>query len=217
MKSADLIKLKFAKNDDGEYVDPVTFKVFTDNTHIVALRNTGNVFAWDTVERLNIKGKNWKDLVTDEDFERKDIITLQDPQNVASRDLSQYKHLKEGTNTLTPEQEAERGAGIKNENLGSAAKILKAKDAVAKRREEREKAASSSSTPAEQQALAIARKAASDISKHRTTKPAPYNAAQFTSGAAAFPEVHVWRLANGKVTEFREFQGDEQTEDRFWS
>lgn len=34
---------------------------------------------------------------------------------------------------------------------------------------------------------------------------------------ATFPEVHVWRLANGKVTEFREFQGDEQTEDRFWS
>src|SRR5215469_16249605 len=35
--------------------------------------------------------------------------------------------------------------------------------------------------------------------------------------SAAFPEVHVFRLANGKVTEFREFQGDEQTEDRFWS
>jgi hypothetical protein len=35
--------------------------------------------------------------------------------------------------------------------------------------------------------------------------------------SAAFPEVHVWRLAHGKVTEFREFQGDEQTEDRFWS
>ncbi len=35
--------------------------------------------------------------------------------------------------------------------------------------------------------------------------------------SAAFPEVHVRRLANEKVTEFREFQGDEQTEDRFWS
>jgi ketosteroid isomerase-like protein len=35
--------------------------------------------------------------------------------------------------------------------------------------------------------------------------------------SAAFPEVHVWRLAEKKVTEFREFQGDEQTEDRFWS
>lgn len=32
-----------------------------------------------------------------------------------------------------------------------------------------------------------------------------------------FPEVHVWRLANEKIIEFREFQGDEQTEDRFWS
>jgi ketosteroid isomerase-like protein len=35
--------------------------------------------------------------------------------------------------------------------------------------------------------------------------------------SAAFPEVHVWRLANAKVTEFREFQGDERTEDRFWA
>ncbi len=35
--------------------------------------------------------------------------------------------------------------------------------------------------------------------------------------AAVFPEVHVWRLVNGKVREFREYQGDEQTEDRFWS
>ena len=35
--------------------------------------------------------------------------------------------------------------------------------------------------------------------------------------SAAFPEVHVWRIANGKITEFREFQGDEQSEDRFWS
>jgi ketosteroid isomerase-like protein len=35
--------------------------------------------------------------------------------------------------------------------------------------------------------------------------------------AASFPEVHVWRLKDGKATEFREYQGDEQREDRFWS
>jgi uncharacterized protein len=35
--------------------------------------------------------------------------------------------------------------------------------------------------------------------------------------AASFPEVHVWRLKSGKVTSFREYQGDEQREDRFWS
>jgi hypothetical protein len=34
---------------------------------------------------------------------------------------------------------------------------------------------------------------------------------------ASFQEVHVWRLKNGKATEFREYQGDEQREDRFWS
>jgi uncharacterized protein len=35
--------------------------------------------------------------------------------------------------------------------------------------------------------------------------------------SASFPEVQVWRLKNGKVVEFREYQGDEQREDRFWS
>jgi uncharacterized protein len=35
--------------------------------------------------------------------------------------------------------------------------------------------------------------------------------------SAAFPEVHVWRMKNGKAIEFREYQGDEQREDRFWS
>jgi uncharacterized protein len=35
--------------------------------------------------------------------------------------------------------------------------------------------------------------------------------------SASFPEVHVWRLKNGKAVEFREYQGDEQREDRSWS
>jgi hypothetical protein len=35
--------------------------------------------------------------------------------------------------------------------------------------------------------------------------------------AASFPEVHAWRLKQGKVTEFREYQGDERREDQFWS
>jgi hypothetical protein len=35
--------------------------------------------------------------------------------------------------------------------------------------------------------------------------------------ATPFPEIHVWRMKNGKATEFREYQSDEQWEDRFWS
>lgn len=33
----------------------------------------------------------------------------------------------------------------------------------------------------------------------------------------ASPEVQLWRIRNGKAVEFREFQGDQQTEDEFWS
>ena len=33
----------------------------------------------------------------------------------------------------------------------------------------------------------------------------------------SFPEVHVWQMRDGKAVEFREYQGDEQREDRFWS
>ncbi|KAK4505323.1 hypothetical protein PRZ48_003286 [Zasmidium cellare] len=183
LKSSELIKLNFAKNEEGEYVDPVTFKVITDNTHLVALRNTGNVFSYDTVERLNIKAKNWRDLINDEEFKRSDIITLQDPQNIESRNLSQFKYLKEGTSTLTPEQEAERSAGVNDQNLGSAAKILKAKEAVAKARAEREKASQGST---ESQALANARKAHAEIAKSsKASKPVPHNAAQYTNGQAA--------------------------------
>ncbi len=31
------------------------------------------------------------------------------------------------------------------------------------------------------------------------------------------PEVHVWRVVEGRAVEFREFQGDQQAEDEFWS
>ncbi|KAL0253103.1 cyclophilin peptidyl-prolyl cis-trans isomerase Cyp8 [Diplodia seriata] len=188
LKRADLIKLNFAKNDDGEYVDPVTYKVFTNNTHIVALKNSGNVFAWDTIERLNIKAKNWRDLVTDDDFSRKDIITLQDPQNLEARDLSAFKYLKDGESNLTEEQEQERASGVNTDALGSSAKVLKAKEAVAKARTEREKAAKAKAEGGVAAALARARAeqgGGDGANALHQNKPLPYNAAQYTTGKAA--------------------------------
>lgn len=187
----DLLKLHMAKNEDGEYCDPVTFKVFTDNTHIVAIRTSGNVFAWDTIERLNIKPKHWRDLVGDEQFTRKDIITLQDPQNLESRDMSEFKYLKDGTSTLTEEQAAERAdplSGINVAAMGSSAKILAAKAAVAKAR-----AAKSSdpnhnpSRPGGKASGALSRDGSSSSSggSNSAGKNVPYNAARHTTGRAA--------------------------------
>ena len=85
----NLIHLHFHKNEDGKFHCPATFKVFNDNSHIVAIRTTGQVYSWDAVNRLNIKPNIWKDLVTDESFIRSDIITLQDPHNFEARDMMQ--------------------------------------------------------------------------------------------------------------------------------
>ena len=189
LKAGDLIKLTLAKNEEGEYVDPVTFKQFTDNTHIIALRNTGNVFAYDTVERLNIKAKNLRDLVSDIEFSRKDIITLQDPQNLQSRDLSSFKYIQEGTSTLTDEELAKRADPTNNLNLtamGSSAKVLKAREAVARARAERAGNMNSNNSPASSKTLSTPSSTSTLPKNISTTKPAaPYNAANHTTGLAA--------------------------------
>jgi hypothetical protein len=41
--------------------------------------------------------------------------------------------------------------------------------------------------------------------------------AQRNGVSASFPAVHVWQMKSGKATAFREYQGDEQGESRFWS
>ncbi|RDL39499.1 Cyclophilin-like protein [Venustampulla echinocandica] len=194
LKDKDLIKLNFARNSDesardggmGDMVDPVTFKVFTDNTHIVAIKHgsEANVFAWETIERLNIKAKMWKDLVDDRDFGRSDIITLQDPQNIESRDLSKFKFLKDGETVLTKEQQEERKQGNVNISaLGRVGeKVLRAKEAVEKARREREAGGDVNRSKA--------------MTKAGVYNPAPkpsqlqdrklaYNAAQYTTGRAA--------------------------------
>ncbi|KAF8852297.1 peptidyl-prolyl cis-trans isomeras-like protein-like 2 [Acephala macrosclerotiorum] len=200
LKEKDLIKLNFARNGDtdahdggggagggkGEMVDPVTFKVFTDNTHIVAIRHgsEANVFAWETVERLNIKPKIWLDLVDDREFGRSDIITLQDPQNIESRDLSKFKFLKDGETVLSKEQEEERQKGSVNiDALGRVGdKVLRAKEAVEKARREREAGGDINRSKA-------MTKTGQGMAPPRPSivqeKKMAYNAAQYTTGKAA--------------------------------
>ena len=66
-------------------------QVFTEHTHIVAIKTSGNVYCWEAVEELNIKPRNWVDLLTDEPFTRKDIVHIQDPLNLQVRVGGQVK------------------------------------------------------------------------------------------------------------------------------
>lgn len=136
---------------------------------------------------MNIKPKLWQDLVDDEPFTRADIITLQDPQNASSRNLDQFKYLKDGLHAqLTKEQEEVRESGDINASaLGRMGdKVSKAKAAVEKARKARESGADvnrSSGALAKPSAPAAvaARQAVS-----RDKKVAP-NSAAYTTGKAA--------------------------------
>uniref|UniRef100_A0A669BE24 RING-type E3 ubiquitin-protein ligase PPIL2 n=1 Tax=Oreochromis niloticus TaxID=8128 RepID=A0A669BE24_ORENI len=89
----------------GKYHCPVLYNVFTNNSHIVANKVSGNVFSYEAVEQLNIKTKSFNDLLTDEPFTRKDIITLQDPTNLDKFNVSNFFHVKNDLKVLDPDEE----------------------------------------------------------------------------------------------------------------
>ncbi|CAM1327601.1 PPIL2 (predicted), partial [Pycnogonum litorale] len=103
LEAKSLIKLKFHKNSEGKYHCPVLFKVFNRSSHIVAIKTTGNVFSNEAVEQLNVKAKNFKELLTDEDFKKSDIITIQDPHDLEKFNLSKFHHLKHNQRLETEE------------------------------------------------------------------------------------------------------------------
>lgn len=94
LKQEDLIPLIFHKNSDGEFHCPVLNKVFTEFTHIVAVKTTGNVFCYEAIKELNLKTKNWRELLTDEPFTKDDLITIQNPNALDAKVLLDFDHVK---------------------------------------------------------------------------------------------------------------------------
>ncbi|KAL4646580.1 peptidyl-prolyl cis-trans isomerase-like 2 [Arapaima gigas] len=110
----------FSFHVSGKYHCPVLYTVFTNNSHIVANKVTGNVFSFEAVEQLNFKAKNFKDLLTDEPFTRQDIITLQDPTNLDKFNVSNFFHVKNNLKVPDPDEEKARldpGYYLKSTNL----------------------------------------------------------------------------------------------------
>ncbi|XP_021762473.1 peptidyl-prolyl cis-trans isomerase CYP65-like [Chenopodium quinoa] len=57
----------------------------------------GSVFCYETIKELNIKTKNWKELLTDEPFTRDDLITIQNPNELDTKKaLAEFDHVKKG-------------------------------------------------------------------------------------------------------------------------
>ncbi|KAF9787205.1 cyclophilin-like domain-containing protein [Thelephora terrestris] len=75
LKPEDLIKLNYSRKTTGEYHDPISFKPFSEHSHIVAIATTGNVYLAESV-------KGGKDLLDDVKFKKEDVITLQNPHGM---------------------------------------------------------------------------------------------------------------------------------------
>ena len=93
LKPEDLIELNYSRKTTGEYHDPISFKPFSEHSHIVAIATTGNVYLAESI-------KGGKDLLDDVKFKkyarqhfehpsptdlfhpREDVITLQNPHGM---------------------------------------------------------------------------------------------------------------------------------------
>ncbi|ULU05973.1 hypothetical protein L3Y34_018112 [Caenorhabditis briggsae] len=94
LTAKDLIHLKFDKGEDGKFRCPVTFRTFTDHSHILAIATTGNVYSYEAIQELNLKRNHLKDLLNDVPFTRADIIDLQDPNHLEKFNMEQFLHVK---------------------------------------------------------------------------------------------------------------------------
>ncbi|KAH6566060.1 hypothetical protein BASA82_000368 [Batrachochytrium salamandrivorans] len=176
LESKSLFKLHFHKNNQGEYQCPVTYKTFNNHTHIVAIKVTGNVYAYDAVDQLNIKAKNWTDLISGEKFTRKDIITLQDPHKISERNITDFHYLKNDITVVDEVAEkAKAQISYKINAVGSTSRIINEMAAKEKKRKE-ESAASSLAASATKPPI---------TPSFVTANKKSYNEASFSRGLAS--------------------------------
>ena len=140
LEAKQLTKLIFHKNQKDEIHCPITFKVLTDSSHIVAIRPSGNVYSYDAIDRLNLKTNTFNDLLTNESFTREDIITIQDPKNLDKFNIQSFAHLKNDWKLDDEDEKARRtdpNYFLKYINNETAAPLQQIKSAPSKEFKER--------------------------------------------------------------------------------
>uniref|UniRef100_A0A8C2YG55 RING-type E3 ubiquitin-protein ligase PPIL2 n=1 Tax=Coturnix japonica TaxID=93934 RepID=A0A8C2YG55_COTJA len=122
LDAKSLIKLNFAKNSEGKYHCPVLFTVFTNNSHIVAIKTTGNVFAYEVccLSRFDMTSLPVSLLQRCLPFqliccmkwvpvEFSDCVFLncylQDPTNLDKFNVSNFFHVKNNIKVVDPDEE----------------------------------------------------------------------------------------------------------------
>lgn len=82
-----LITPNFSVDSKEQRIDPFDNRILTSKHKIVMIRQTGNVFDYQTVLKFNIQGQLMMDLLTGDEFSPKDIITIHNPDSSQKRVL----------------------------------------------------------------------------------------------------------------------------------
>lgn len=119
LKPSDLITLHYSRKEaTGEIHDPISFKPFSEHSHIVAIATTGNVFLAESI-------KGGKDLVNDvsfkkyvrlhfvlcsftSSFRRADVITLQNPHGLPPASVANASTVTKTTKSEPTKPETSR-------------------------------------------------------------------------------------------------------------
>lgn len=162
-----------------------------------------------SLQLLAIKSKSWRDLVTDEPFQRSDIITIQNPNNLKARLLEDYDYLKNekkvggessymaGMLTTDDDLANDPLKGINVEAAGGASKVLKmlaekvrkpSKPSLTMQTKSEQPSAESTPPPAKEKEGVVAKRQEEQLAceflvsgSHLTTD----NATNFTTGRQA--------------------------------
>mmetsp|Transcript_103347 Transcript_103347/g.287724 ORF Transcript_103347/g.287724 Transcript_103347/m.287724 type:complete len:545 (+) Transcript_103347:119-1753(+) len=158
LEVSDLVPLHFHRNSEGKLHCPVTFKVFTNHSHVVANMASGHVYSFDAVDQLNKKNKNWTDLITSKPFKWSDIVKIQDPDNISARETDKFYFMQSGqqhevVRTIT-HRESEVSKESKKETLRQNAALERIFDekrqiAAEKAQQEAEKEPAEAEAPAD--------------------------------------------------------------------
>ncbi|GBG33209.1 Peptidyl-prolyl cis-trans isomerase-like 2 [Hondaea fermentalgiana] len=197
----DLVTLHWSRNGEGKLHCPVTFKVFTQFSNIVAIRDTGNVFSREAVENLCILPRVWRDPITNEQFAgREAIITLHSAHSQSS-----------GTPTTGVDgppfvTSAKKVSGASTESApsirmsGIAERILQKAEASARRR-----AAAASSAQTSSANVSVAKS-----SEVQTSFTSGMCAASLTSTAVTPQTSNARQIANARELELRRYRAIRQ-------
>lgn len=171
MEVSDLMPMHFHSNGEGKFHCPVTYKVFTNHSHVVANMVSGHVYSFDAVDQLNRKTKNFRDLVTSQVFKWADIVTIQDPDDASSREVDKFYFMQAGQQdevikTIT-HRESEVVKASKQEKIRKNAALDRISDEKRQIAEEREAAEASKKVLEDSQPEAAA---TTDVESQRPRK-----------------------------------------------